>query len=447
MSASRNSGEVDTSPKAPVQRSSFYQENFWFVWSCLRRLGVATADLEDATHDAFLVAHRRRAELASASSPRGWLFGVVRRVASNHRRGVGRHDRRLAAVRDVGPRATRPERDLERTDAARVVRRFLDGLDEPRRNVFVLSELQQMTAKEVAQLLDINPNTASARLRSARKAFDRFAEDVRTENGWDGRAAVAELQQTPRPSREARKRVGSALAVSLASAPGRVAAPGLAGFAKAAGLALALGGGAVGMIAGVARLTHEPSSTATVQQPTADASTHPPSTTPPEAPESEAPPPPSDTIGGLAHEDTWAEPASDISAPDQVPARRAAAAPSTTKPTPAPSSNAPKTASPSTAASLQAQTLRFGQARAAQSRGNAAAALRLAADYRERFPAGVFLTELEIIEIRAHCTLGDTPRARAQRERFMKAHPGSPHLAVIDETCAGSVTKTGSGGD
>ena len=424
----------------PVQRSSFYQDNFWFVWSCLRRLGVASTDLEDATHDAFLVAHRRKAELARASSPRGWLFGVVRRVASNHRRGASRHDRRLAAVRDVGPRATRPERDLERTDAARVVRRFLDSLDEPRRNVFVLSELQQMTGKEVATLLDINPNTASARLRSARKAFERFAEDVREENGWDGRAAVTELRQTPRPSPEVRKRVGSALAVSLASAPGRIAAPGLAGFAKAAGLALALGGGAVGVIAGVARLSHDPASV-TEPRKVAKARAVTRRSTAEEGPASA-------TEGGVKHEDTWAEPASAVSEPDDdLPALppKGVTASSTRPSKPAPPPRSPP--SPTPAADLEAQTQLFGQAQRAQSQGNATAALRFAADYRTRFPGGLFLTEIEVIEIRASCTLGQVARARAQRQRFAKTHPDSPHLAVIDETCAGPVTKTGAGGD
>jgi RNA polymerase sigma-70 factor (ECF subfamily) len=45
-------------------------------------------------------------------------------------------------------------------------------MDEDKRLVFALVELEQMSVPEVAKLLDLNLNTAYSRLRLARKLFD-----------------------------------------------------------------------------------------------------------------------------------------------------------------------------------------------------------------------------------------------------------------------------------
>jgi RNA polymerase sigma-70 factor (ECF subfamily) len=45
----------------PPFRAVFDQE-FGYVWNTLRRLGVRNADLEDVTHEVFLVFHRRMAD-------------------------------------------------------------------------------------------------------------------------------------------------------------------------------------------------------------------------------------------------------------------------------------------------------------------------------------------------------------------------------------------------
>src|SRR5258706_5659068 len=115
---SRDDGEV-----AVGRFDRVYAEQFAFVWRNLRRLGVAPAQLDDATQDVFLVVHRKLAEIVEETL-RPFLFGVVRRVAADHRRSLGRRD---AASLDDGPEpasgAPGPERGLERAEAARLVQR------------------------------------------------------------------------------------------------------------------------------------------------------------------------------------------------------------------------------------------------------------------------------------------------------------------------------------
>jgi RNA polymerase sigma-70 factor (ECF subfamily) len=52
---------------------------------------------------------------------------------------------------------------------------LLDGLDEAKREVFVLAELEELSAPEIAQALGINLNTVYSRLRAARQTVEAAA--------------------------------------------------------------------------------------------------------------------------------------------------------------------------------------------------------------------------------------------------------------------------------
>ena len=49
---------------------------------------------------------------------------------------------------------------------------ILEQLDDDKRMVFALVELEQLSVPEVARMLDLNLNTAYSRLRLARQAFE-----------------------------------------------------------------------------------------------------------------------------------------------------------------------------------------------------------------------------------------------------------------------------------
>src|SRR5437773_399542 len=148
--------------------TALYEAEFAYVWRSLRRLGVSDAQLDDATQDVFLVVYRRLSDFESRSKLRTWIFGIVLRVASTYRRTAARRPTepldehaaaREASVEDLADRAV----------AGHLLRRLLDDLDDERRAVFVLAELEQMTAPEIAAALGVNLNTVYSRLRSARR--------------------------------------------------------------------------------------------------------------------------------------------------------------------------------------------------------------------------------------------------------------------------------------
>jgi len=145
-----------------------YAAHFRFVWRTLRALGVPAAATDDAAQDVFLVVHRRLDDYDDRLPIRGWLFGIARNVARRHRERA----RREPPLHLVGE-GRGIDDAMQLREAATFVERFLDTLDDDQRAVFVLAQLEGLTAPEIAESLGVNPNTVYSRLRTARLKFEK----------------------------------------------------------------------------------------------------------------------------------------------------------------------------------------------------------------------------------------------------------------------------------
>ena len=162
-------GEVSDAPR--LEFAEIYQGYFAFVWRSLRRVGVPSDKLDDAVQEVFLVVHRRLEDFEPSASIKAWLFAIVQRVASQSRRTARRHPEQSLTI-DLPARNSDPHEATVQAQALRLVYGALDQLDEDKRVVFVLAELEQMTAPEIAQALSIKLNTVYSRLRAARQNFE-----------------------------------------------------------------------------------------------------------------------------------------------------------------------------------------------------------------------------------------------------------------------------------
>ena len=154
-----------------------YAAHVGFVWRVLRTFGVPEAQIEDAVQDVFVVVHRRLAEWEGRAAITTWLFAIARRIAGTHRRTAARRATRpieplSEALPDDRPGGGDPFAEISRAQAAATVLAILDQLDDDKRTVFALVELEQLSVPEVARMLDIKLNTAYSRLRLARAAFE-----------------------------------------------------------------------------------------------------------------------------------------------------------------------------------------------------------------------------------------------------------------------------------
>jgi len=151
-----------------------YEEYFSYTWRTVRRLGVAERFVDDAVQDVFVVVHRRLADFEGRSTIKSWIFGIARRVAKDHRRRASRKDRAESLPESISdPQAASPRENAAKAQALVVLNEILDGLDDDKREVFILAELEQMSIPQIAAAISINVNTVYSRLRAARRAFEQ----------------------------------------------------------------------------------------------------------------------------------------------------------------------------------------------------------------------------------------------------------------------------------
>jgi RNA polymerase sigma-70 factor, ECF subfamily len=153
-----------------------YLEHFSMVWRGLRRLGVPETSIEDAAQDVFVVVHRRLPDFEGRSSIKTWLYGIVLRVAKDHRRAQVRQAQRVerAQLLSLYSTSTRtPIDEAERREANRVLHALLAELHEDHREVLVLVEMEGLSVRDTAAVLGLHVRACQRRLRAAHTAFDK----------------------------------------------------------------------------------------------------------------------------------------------------------------------------------------------------------------------------------------------------------------------------------
>ena len=152
--------------------ATIFREQGPYVHTVLRSLGVHPSDLDDAFQEVFVVIHRKLSAYENRGSLRAWVYGICVRVArrSRSRRSAAREIASDEIPEAVDPMT--PAEHLSEQQARQVLSTILDDLDDDKRAVFVLFELEELSMQEVAQSLECPLQTAYSRLRAAREAVD-----------------------------------------------------------------------------------------------------------------------------------------------------------------------------------------------------------------------------------------------------------------------------------
>lgn len=164
-----------TEVEGPASFEQVYRREHDFVRAVVRRLGQPWEDVDDAVQEVFVVLHRRIGELDTGKALHGWLRSVAVRVCSNHRRKRRRRHSHDGSEEPLDPDALcdvdhpGPDEARAQSEVREALRRVLGRLDHKKREVFLLTELEERTAREVATLTRTSPNTVASRLRAARR--------------------------------------------------------------------------------------------------------------------------------------------------------------------------------------------------------------------------------------------------------------------------------------
>jgi RNA polymerase sigma factor (sigma-70 family) len=143
-------------------------------------------DAEDVVQEASLRAFRSIRD-CSGANPRGWVLAIVRNTANtwltrNRRERVaaGRDDADRSAIDMEGePDLETPEAVLLRKASIEEVRRAVEALPAPFREVIVLREIEDLDYREIAEIARIPIGTVMSRLSRARSMLFKALGDAR----------------------------------------------------------------------------------------------------------------------------------------------------------------------------------------------------------------------------------------------------------------------------
>lgn len=159
-----------------VDVEQLFREHGPFVWRTLRRFGLSESDCDDQCQEVFLVVFRRLAEFEHRSSLTTWLYGISVRVALAHRRRASVKREEAWASPPEEATTDGPHEQVAEREARVLLDRALDGLDDDKRAVFVLYEIEQLPMNEVALALECPVQTAYSRLHAAREQVQSFVK-------------------------------------------------------------------------------------------------------------------------------------------------------------------------------------------------------------------------------------------------------------------------------
>lgn len=175
-----HAAEAPLSEQDAGRLSDLLRTHYVRVWRMLRQLGVQQAHVDDAAQEVFIVLSRRLSDVRDGSE-RTFLLSSAVRIAANYRRTWHvRHEvaDEHALATECDPRPT-VEQLLDQKRLRQAFDDLLEGWPEDMRTVFVLFELEGLTAAEIAQITETKLGTVASRLRRARELFQAGAQRLR----------------------------------------------------------------------------------------------------------------------------------------------------------------------------------------------------------------------------------------------------------------------------
>jgi len=140
------------------------------AYALARLLSRNDHDAEDIVQDALIKAMRFLASYQGINA-RGWLLSIVRNTAYSRLRASGAKDLLMDddPTEAVDQRGTPPIETLIAEENRELVRSLLDRLPIPMREVLLLREVEELSYKSIAEIIQAPIGTVMSRLGRARE--------------------------------------------------------------------------------------------------------------------------------------------------------------------------------------------------------------------------------------------------------------------------------------
>jgi RNA polymerase sigma factor (sigma-70 family) len=169
----------DDAPSRATVPAEWFREHVNGLWRLFARLGVPARNIEDLVQEVFITACRRRADIVDGQV-KGFLWGTAIRLSANYKRRA--HVRLEVSHDEAVEPSMSPDPNAEQLLIKKRWRELLDEalaqLTEAHRTVFVLFELEGLSAPEIAALLAVPLGTVASRLQRARAKFFEVAASL-----------------------------------------------------------------------------------------------------------------------------------------------------------------------------------------------------------------------------------------------------------------------------
>ena len=157
---------------------------------------VASADVDDVLQETLVRAYRGLPTVADSERFGSWIYRVARNAIADQLRSRVRHPLPAAPVADERSELhADDEAESIEAELAECVALFVARLPSPYREAVTLTELQGLSQKDAAELLEISLSGMKSRVQRGRQQIRRMFEEC-CEISTDGRGRVVEC--TPR---------------------------------------------------------------------------------------------------------------------------------------------------------------------------------------------------------------------------------------------------------
>jgi len=134
------------------------------------------ADAEDLVQETYAKALKGFASFSEGTNLRAWMFRILRNTFLNSRSGLAAQMTDFledceGSVEEAVSHEITPERILIRTENQEAIFAALESLPVPHREVILLCDVDEMSYREIAHVLDVPVGTVMSRLSRARASL------------------------------------------------------------------------------------------------------------------------------------------------------------------------------------------------------------------------------------------------------------------------------------
>jgi RNA polymerase sigma-70 factor (ECF subfamily) len=138
----------------------------------------ASADVDDVLQDVFLRMQRSVGQVRDEERIGAWLFQVARTAIAEHGRARRRHPLAAGEAPELASDSSGETDESLNDELARCVAHFVTMLPSPYREAITLTEIEGVSQKDAAVMLDISHSGMKSRVQRGRALLRQMFEDA-----------------------------------------------------------------------------------------------------------------------------------------------------------------------------------------------------------------------------------------------------------------------------